>query len=438
MIKRIFHFLKPNKTKLLIFFFFSFCFFFFLFSKQAFHPFFWSLVYSISNFFQIKFWMVPFIFIFGFLVFLIGFYLISCQISFFQKKKKIIVIFLFAFIFFLPYFLPPSVPPPNEEIKIRGLAFWSALANFDEIKSTGANWVNISHWIEVDWDTGEIIDEKELPKGMNFIKLAHLKNTKKAIKEAKKRGLKVLLQIYPEYFMRDKPFIDTHRFELEHGPVKDQEKFLKEATKTVLKLAKFAKENDVDMFSPWCEMNIFVDWEHTKRWYKEIVPKIREVYDGLLLTPKGEITWKKYKLEPEGDLSFWDFEGYDFVGADVFDNDYSFTTYPGGCKNYQCYREYIRTLVSILEKLKEKSGAKGIILGSEVGLPEQFFALELKRGTKPKEFIEKVWTILFEETKGKVDGYFFYPWKGVQGTGVGNIYFVDERDFLRKYFAKSK
>jgi len=193
---------------------------------------------------------------------------------------------------------------PNEEIPIRGLVYWPAFSTFSEVKSIGANWVCIIHWVEVDWDTGEILEKIKIPK---FIKLTQLKDTEKVIKEAKRNGFKVLLQVYPEYCMRDKPMADTHPLELKHGPVKNQEEFLENATKLVLKIAKFAEENEVDMFSPWCEMNIFVDWNHTKKWYGEIPYKIRKIYNGLLLTPKGEITWDKYGIGPEGDLSFWNF-----------------------------------------------------------------------------------------------------------------------------------
>jgi len=109
----------------------------------------------------------------------------------------------------------------------------------------------------------------------------------------------------------------------------------------------------------------------------------------------------------------------------------------GSCEKFECYRLYIRTLIGFLKELKEKYGAKGIILGSEVGLPEQILADELKKGTKPKEFIEKAWGILFNESKGKVDGYFFFPWKGMYTTGLRNLYFSDMGYFLKRYYGRS-
>jgi len=371
-------------------------------------------------------------FLFSLLILLFFFYFLASIICIFENKLRIIGIFLVLLLLVLPFFQVPV--KPNDEIPIRGVVYWQGFTNFNEIKSLGANWVCIMYWVEVDWDTGEILEKTPIP---SFIKFTQLEDAEKAIKVAKKNGLKVLLQVYPEYFMRDKPMTDTHRFELKHGPVKDQEGFLENATKLVMKIAKFAEENNVDMFSPWCEMNVFVDWNHTRKWYAEIPYRIRKVYHGLLLTPKGEITWNKYGIGPEGDLSFWNFSGYDYIGADVFDNDFSLnSTHKGTCKDFECYRLYIRTLIGYLEELKEKYNAKGIILGSEVGIPEGFFANELKKGVKPKEFIERAWEVLFNESKGRVDGYFFFPWKGIQGTGVGNIYFSDMAYFLKKYYGK--
>ena len=223
----------------------------------------------------------------------------------------------------------------------------------------------------------------------------------------------------------------SHSVELEHGPFKDQEGFLRNATEKVLEIAQFAEEEGVDMLSPWCEMNIFVGWGNSKRWAQEILPKIREVYSGMIAPPKGEITWSKYGLEDEGNLSYWNFSGYDWVWADVFDNDYHTDGLDGSSKSYEDYRRYIRKLLEYLEKLKNESGARGIILGSEIGLPEQFLAEEVKHGEKLEDVVERVWKILFEETYQKVDGYFFYPWRGEQHLAT-NVSFLANFSWLVK------
>ena len=316
---------------------------------------------------------------------------------------------------------------PNEGIEIRGLDI--QVHDRDGIKiakEVGANWVGIMYFLEVDWDTGEIFEPEWGSREM----------VRERIREAKELGLKVLLQVYPEYYIEGAPPGYSHAVELQHGPFEDQEGFLENATKIVLEIARFAEEEGVDMFSPWCEMNIFVDWNHSKEWAREILPKVREVYSGLVAPPKGEITWSKYGLENEGDLSYWNFTGYDYVWADVFDSDYHTNGLHGSSKSYEDYRKYIRTLLGYLEELKNRSGAKGIILGSEVGLPEQFLAERVKEGEKIEEVVEKAWRILFEETYGKVDGYFFYPWRGEQHLATNLSFEANFSEFLKQFYFK--
>jgi hypothetical protein len=300
-------------------------------------------------------------------------------------------------------------------------------------KSIGANWVAIMYSIEIDWDTGEILPEEKV-EGRG----SKLEDVRARIREAKAAGLKVLLQIYPEYWIEGKsPEFNTHGVEGEHGPFDDQERFLEEATKFVIKTARFAEEEKVDMFSPWCEMNLFVDWNHSEKWAREILPKIREVYHGEVLHPKGEIAWIKYKIGPEGDLSFWNFSGYDYVSADIFDNPYFFDPeHAGFSKSYEDYRWFVRNFLSFLEELNQRDKTKGIILGSEVGIPEQFLAEEVKKGRAVEEVIEQAWTILFEETLGKVEGYFFYPWRGEQylPTDPPLVFEANFSEFLKNYY----
>ncbi|MCD6422466.1 hypothetical protein J7L13_03925 [bacterium] len=324
---------------------------------------------------------------------------------------------------------------PNENIKIRGLDVFSHDRGAVKVaKESGANWVGIMYFFEVDWDTGEF-----LPEEGHQPRASRRKNIIARIQEAKKAGLKVLLQVYPEYWIQGKsPNFDTHRIELQHGPFPNQDEFLKRATEKVIELAKFAEEQKVDMFSPWCEMNIFVDWEHAKKWTQEILPKIRKVYSGLVAPPKGEITWGKYGLKNEGDLSYWDFSGYDYVWADVFDSDYHLNGLQGPCRNENDYRQYIRTLIHFLQKLKERSKAKGIILGSEIGMPEQYLAQKVREGKDPREELKNFWRILFEESYQKVDGYFFFPWRGKIATATGVKFKANFSDFIKKYYCQTE
>jgi len=353
-----------------------------------------------------------------------------------MMKNKFLIIFLIILLIIIIVFLMQLEKKgigekllneklmPNENIKIRGLDIcMDDKEGINVAKTTGANWIGLMYFVEVDWDTGRMFE----PEWNNPKRLREM------IREAKNQGLKVLLQIYPEYYIEGMPPGYSHSIELEHGPFEDQEGFLKNATNLVLELAKLAEDEKVDMFSPWCEMNIFVDWEHSKKWTREILHKIREVYHGLVAPPKGEITWEKYGLKNEGDLSYWNFSGYDYVWADVFDSDYHFNGLSGNCKNYEDYERYIETLLNILEKLKERDKAKGILLGSEIGVAEQFLANKAK-GENVEDMIKKQWDILFNKTYRKVDGYFFFPWRGEQNLATGLNFKANFTDFIKKHY----
>ncbi len=55
-------------------------------------------------------------------------------------------------------------------------------------------------------------------------------------------------------------------------------------TDIVLKWASFAEKNNVEMFAPGVEMNLILDKEKVGAWFKEILPKIRSVYSGKVIT----------------------------------------------------------------------------------------------------------------------------------------------------------
>ena len=122
----------------------------------------------------------------------------------------------------------------------------------------------------------------------------------------------------------------------------------------------------------------------------------------------------------------------------MFDSDYHLEGLEGPCRNEKDYRQYIRTLIHFLQKLKERSKAKGIILGSEIGMPEQYLAQKVKEGKDPREELKNFWRILFEESYQKVDGYFFFPWRGKIATATGVKFKANFSDFIKKYYCQTE
>jgi hypothetical protein len=287
----------------------------------------------------------------------------------------------------------------NTNISIRAMP-WGG-QKLDDFKKIGVNYLQIIYWIEVDRNGSVLSDEATLsPKEASIIKM---------IEEAHDAGFKIWLQLYPEFYSTQgkhggDPSIGLPS-ELELGPVKDIEKFKQQMIDKVKHWAKIAQENNVELFSPTCELIIFFPRDHSSSsFYPVLADVIKSVYSGPIV-PKAEITWQKYNINPENDISFFNFTGYDYVTADLFGNRGE------GVTSLDDYRGYIRNILNTLEEMKSKYGAKGIIF-SEIGTPddcEQTDSRCIYNLNSSKEQIYAATTqIIFEETEGKVNGYSFW------------------------------
>jgi hypothetical protein len=299
----------------------------------------------------------------------------------------------------------------NENIKFRGIAhepipdrrYYDLLAN-----DYGVNSIAITHWIEIGFDKGGVFDYAR----------TNPQDTLDAIDAAHQAGLHVFLQLYPEFFKQSyweetgeigpynnhSPAIDPLTgelmpAELERGPMPDLNEFTKAYNEIVMKWARLAEEHEVELFAPSCEMNLFLGWENSAMWWQDILIPLRGTYTGELVQ-KGEISWEKYGHE-NGDLSYFDhFKGWDYVNTDFL----------GEKETPEEYRELIHQTMGYLQELKQRFGAKGIIL-TEIGTPEDS-EMYKKKATSSHEVRIAYWSILFEETQGLIDGYYFWPWDG--------------------------
>jgi hypothetical protein len=84
-------------------------------------------------------------------------------------------------------------------------------------------------------------------------------------------------------------------------------------TEVVLMWARFAEENNVEIFAPGFEMGLIFDPEVAAGWFQSILPQIREVYSGWVAF--AEVPWgEQWDYIDDADA----FTGYDCVGITVF------------------------------------------------------------------------------------------------------------------------
>lgn len=120
-----------------------------------------------------------------------------------------------------------------------------------------------------------------------------------AIATAHEHGLKVFLT----------PFVES----MEFWPVSRWELSADTWTEKVLRWARFAEENGVELFAPGFEMAIILDEEESVGWFRGILPRIREVYGGEVAF--AEIPYGEQWEHLDGSRVF---EGYDCAGITVF------------------------------------------------------------------------------------------------------------------------
>ena len=105
------------------------------------------------------------------------------------------------------------------------------------------------------------------------------------------------------------PFIES----MEFWPVKKWNLSTEEWTTCVLKWARFAEENHVEMFAPGFEMAIIMEAEVAREWYPQILRQIGKLYSGevaFVEIPYGE----QWDFLDGSDV----FSGYDCAGITVF------------------------------------------------------------------------------------------------------------------------
>jgi hypothetical protein len=231
-----------------------------------------------------------------------------------MKKKiaiTISVIISLAILYLLIHKYVPLIgelsifPGSKEEFTIQGLTWrttsyyyypgiykeiYSPEKNLNLIKKAkniGANYLLIRAFYNGTADGDLVGNDKEAEAALS-----------EAISTAHDYRLKILLT----------PYVESIRY------VDGEWKLSEEVwTETVLRWAKFAKDNGVEMFAPGVEMNSIMENNKAGEWFKIILPEIRKIYNGKIITAEKFDAKKWEILDDEGA-----FAGYDCIGLTVF------------------------------------------------------------------------------------------------------------------------
>jgi hypothetical protein len=263
-----------------------------------------------------------------------------------MRKKTIFFIFLttiiviFITVFFIFEYKKNNFPERREEFAIQGLTWrtvsyyynpyiykilYNKIANLRLIfkaKEAGADYLLVRAFYDGTEDGGLIGDEEEAKLYLG-----------RAIKTAHDFGIKIFLAPYVEsrdYWVAKKWTLSEDLW-----------------TETILKWARFAEDNDVEMFSPGVEMNLILDEDRVGSWLKEILPKIREVYNGKVITAE-HYDIERWKILDEEEV-FW---GYDCIGLTIFPRK----SYDGvsDMRSLEDYTEYVEKEAEVIDMLSEK------------------------------------------------------------------------------------
>jgi len=252
----------------------------------------------------------------------------------------IIVCFVLAGFYLFFFYNDTFGPKINEEFEIRGL-LWRTVSYYyhpgiyselyspednlsliSKAKATGANYLLIRAFYNGTEDGGLVGNEEEAKAVL-----------KEAIDLAHQHGMRILLVPYVE----SRDYWTTKQWVLSENLW----------TETVLKWARFAQENKVGMFAPGVEMNIIFPEETAATWLKEILPRIREVYKGKIVTAE-HYDIEKWKALDEAES----FKGYDCLGFTLFPRK----EYDGvsDMRSFKDYRDYIEKEAQVIDTLSEK------------------------------------------------------------------------------------
>jgi len=258
-------------------------------------------------------------------------------------KKKIILLNAFLILCFIGLVCFPSKKPDlSNEFEMQGLV-WNTVAYY---------YNPYIYWITYGPVNRKIITKKAGDFGSNYFLMKAFYNgspdgglkgndekqeklLRKAINEVHKKGFKVFLV----------PFVDSQDYCVFKRWILNEDVW----TEKVLQWADFAEQNNVEMFAPGIEMNLIFPEERIGNWFKEILPKIKNVYSGSIATSEHPYLGKWEAIDNAGG-----FEGYDCIGVSL----YPWEDYNGknDIKSLEEYGDHIYEKAKLALNTAEKYG----------------------------------------------------------------------------------
>ena len=259
-----------------------------------------------------------------------------------MKKLALLVLLLFVFVIIVgDWNVKQNIYPEiRKEFEVQGLT-WRTISYYyhpgvykeiynqrsnirliRKAKNVGANYLLVRAFYNGTPD-GNLIGND----------IAAEKYLKKAISTAHNSGIKILLTPYVE----SRDYWVTKKWSLSEDVW----------TGTVLKWARFAEENGVEMFAPGVEMNLIMNENRSGEWLKAILPQIREVYNGKIITAE-QYDIDRWKLLDGRDA----FAGYDCIGLTVFPRkEYNGVS---DIRSFEDYKDYVEGEAKVIDLLSKK------------------------------------------------------------------------------------
>ena len=224
------------------------------------------------------------------------------------RAVSVFLLGVLAFSLFVPAGCsqPETYPESSGEFAIQGLTFRSIVYYYNEgiypslyndsdnrrfiskAKNVGANYLLVKAFYDCAEDGSLIGNDEEAVSCLG-----------EAIEVAHESGMKIFFS----------PYVEAREF----WPEPRWHLSVDVWTEAVIMWARFAEENNVEIFAPGFEMCLIFDREVAAGWFKTILPRIREVYSGRVAF--AEVPWGEQWDYVDGAGAF---AGYDCAGITVF------------------------------------------------------------------------------------------------------------------------